>query len=53
MVVQGLEEEVGIAQDVRDGKVKQMADRDQTKNKTAESAQGFTDVSDDTETPWG
>ena len=42
-----------VAQDVRDCKIKPMKDRDQTKNKTADSAQGFTDVSDDTETPWG
>ena len=42
-----------IVQDVRDGKIKPMKDRDQTQNKTADSAQGFTDVSDDTETPWG
>ena len=44
---------LAVAQDVRDGNVKQMADRDQTKNKTADSAQGFTDVSEDTEVPWG
>lgn len=42
-----------IVQDVRDGKIKPMKDRDQTQGKTADSAQGFTDVSDDTETPWG
>lgn len=42
-----------IVQDVRDGKIKPMKDRDQTQGKTADSAHGFTDVSDDTETPWG
>ena len=42
-----------VAQDVRDGNTKPMADRDQTKNKTADSSHGFTDVSEDTEVPWG
>ena len=41
-----------VVQDVRDGKVKPMKDRDQTQKQNNSSAQGFTAV-DDPDVPWG
>ena len=41
-----------VVQDVRDGKVKPMKDRDQTQKQDNSSAQGFTAV-DDPDVPWG
>ena len=41
-----------IVDDVRAGKIKPMADRDQTNKNKSDDTQGFTDVSADTEVPW-